>query len=162
MAIVNAAGTKLTKTQLLALTTEVEQDPIVEFTEKVYETYQLPGAKNFEDGSNVGRRVLFSEGQQVQQSVIDAMYAASAATIDTVSPAAGLAAGGLAVTITGTGFAGVRGATFGGTAAPSGSFKVVSDTKITCVTPAHAAGAVAVVVQDASGDVTKANGFTYS
>jgi hypothetical protein len=49
--------------------------------------------------------------------------------------------GGTAVTITGTSFYGVvpaSGVTFGGTAATS--VVVVSDTSITCVTPAHAVG----------------------
>lgn len=160
MAIVDEAGTKLTKAQLLALTTEVDQDPIVQFTADVWETSAYPGGKAFEDGPGAKRSKLFHTGQQVRQSVIDKMYSASAATVDTIAPAAGLAAGNLAVTITGSGFAGVRGVTFGGTAATN--VKVVSDTKITCNTPAHAAGAVAVVVQDASGDVTKASGFTYS
>lgn len=160
MAIVDSTGTKLTKAQLLAKTTAVAQPPVVKFTEDIWETYQLPGAKNYEDGANTGKKKLYNEGQEVLQSEIDASYAASAATVDAVAPANGVAAGGLAVTITGKGFGGSRGATFGGTAATE--FKVVSDTKITCKTPAHAAGAVAVVVQDASGDATKAAAFTYA
>lgn len=160
MAIVDSTGTKLTKAQLLGKTTNVPQPVVVQFTEDIWETYHQPGAKDYEDGPNAGKRKLFRTGQQVPQADIDAMYAASVATIDTVAPATGLAAGNTPVTITGSGFSGSKGATFGGSAA--GSFKVVSDTKITCTTPAHAAGAVAVVVQDASGDATKANGFTYS
>jgi hypothetical protein len=160
MAIVDSTGTKLTKAQLLAKATQVTQDPLYEFNEDIWETSQYPGAKAFEDGVGAKRAKLFHAGEKVRQSVIDKMYTDSAATVDTIAPATGLAAGNLPVTITGSGFAGVRGVTFGGTAATN--FKVVSDTKITCNTPPHAAGAVNVVVQDASGDVTKTNGFTYS
>lgn len=160
MTIVKSDGTKLTKAQLLALTTSVSQPPIVKFTEDVFEITPFPGGKDFDDATKSKRSRLFNAGQEVPQSVIDAMYAAGAATVDTVTPATGLAAGVIPVTITGTGFAGVRGVTFGGAAATN--VKVVSDTKITCTNPAHAAGAVNVVVQDASGDVTKTGGFTYS
>lgn len=160
MTIVKSDGTKLTKAQLLLLTTSVAQPPVVKFTEDIYEISPFPGAADFDDPVKSKRSLLYKTGTEVPQSVIDAMYAASAAAFTSIAPAAGLAAGSLPVTITGTGFAGVRGVTFGGTAATA--VKVVSDTKITCVTPAHAAGAVAVVVQDASGDVTTAAAFTYS
>jgi hypothetical protein len=77
-----------------------------------------------------------------------------------MSPVTGLAAGGGAATINGTGLLGNKGVTFGGVAATN--VKVVSDTKITCTIPPHAAGAVTVVVQDASGDVTKPAFYTYT
>jgi hypothetical protein len=160
MTIVNSAGTKLTKAQLLALTTNVPQPPILKFTEDIFEITPFPGGKDFDDITKSKRSKLFITGQEVPQAVIDAMYTAGAAAFTSIAPAAGLAVGGLPVTITGSGFAGVRGVTFGGTAATN--VKVVSDTKITCVTPPHAAGAVAVVIQDASGDVTAAAAFTYS
>lgn len=160
MTIVNAAGTKLTKAQLLLLTTSVAQPPILKFTEDVFEIAPFPGAKDFDDATKSRRSKLFIAGQEVPQATIDAMYASSAAAFASIVPAAGLAAGNLAVVINGSGFAGVRGVTFGGAAATN--VKVVSDTKITCTTPAHAAGAVAVVIQDASGDVTAAAAFTYS
>jgi LPXTG-motif cell wall-anchored protein len=78
-------------------------------------------------------------------------------TIASVTPNSGPETGGTAVTITGTGFTGATGVTFGGTAAPS--FTVVDDTSITTTTPAHAPGAVGVVVtapggQSAPGDFT--------
>ena len=76
----------------------------------------------------------------------------------------GDAAGGTAVEITGVGFSVGRAAstavTFGGTAATS--VVVVSDTVITCVTPAHAAGAVAVVVTNSNGSHSLADAFTYA
>jgi hypothetical protein len=160
MTIVNSAGTKLTKAQLLALTTSVPQPPIVKFTEDIFEITPFPGGKDFDDSAKSKRSKLFIAGQEVPQAQIDAMYSSSSAAFTAIAPASGLAAGNLAVTITGTGFAGVRGVTFGGTAATN--VKVVSDTKITCTTPPHAAGAVAVVIQDASGDVTAAGAFTYA
>ena len=80
--------------------------------------------------------------------------------LTTVAPAAGGVAGGTAVTLTGTGFTEATGVTFGGTAATS--FRVVSATSITCVTPAHSAGTFDVVVLDPLGNGTKTGGFVYS
>ena len=65
-------------------------------------------------------------------------------TVTSVSPNNGPAAGGTAVTITGTNFAAGATVTFGGTAATN--VVVVSGTQITATTPAHAAGAVTVTV----------------
>ena len=67
-----------------------------------------------------------------------------APTVSAITPNSGTANGGTAVTITGTGF--LAGATvkLGGTAATG--VTVVSSTSITATTPAHAAGAVNVVV----------------
>lgn len=79
-------------------------------------------------------------------------------TITDITPLTGTTAGGTAVTITGTLFMAGAAVTFGGDAATS--VVVVSDTSITCVTPAHAAGAVVVTNTDAS-TVTAVEGFTY-
>jgi hypothetical protein len=77
-----------------------------------------------------------------------------------ISPASGDWWGGDAVTITGTHFAPVVTVTFGGVAAPS---VVVVDTgTLTVITPAHAAGAVDVVVTNFTlQSATLADGFTY-
>lgn len=83
-----------------------------------------------------------------------------APVLDSVSPANGAAAGGDAVTLTGSQFEGVTGVTFGGVAATS--VEVVSDTEVTCVAPAHAAGAVDVVVTNPVGSDTLTGGFTYA
>ncbi len=84
-----------------------------------------------------------------------------APAVTSLSPNTGTTAGGTAVTITGTGFQAGAEATFGGTAATG--VTVVSDTSITCVTPAHAAGAVDVVVTIPEGrSGTLAGGFTYA
>lgn len=85
---------------------------------------------------------------------------ASAPTVTSLNITTGPTAGGTAVTITGTNF--VSGATvdLGGNAATS--VVVVGATSITCVTPAHAAGAVAVTVTNPdmqSGSLS--NAFTF-
>lgn len=71
----------------------------------------------------------------------------------------GLPAGGKVVTIYGDNLADVTGVTFGGTAGTA--LDVVSDKEVKVTAPAHAAGAVNVVVTDPSGSATMANGFTY-
>ncbi len=84
-----------------------------------------------------------------------------APTVTSIAPNTGLAAGGTSVTITGTGF--VAGATvkLGGTAATN--VNVVSSTSITATTPAHAAGAVSVVVTNTDAQAgTLTNGYTYT
>ncbi len=82
-------------------------------------------------------------------------------TVTSVSPNNGAVAGGTAVTITGTNFAGGATVTFGGTAATN--VVVVSSTSITATTPAHAAGAVTVTVTNSGGQSgSLANGFTYN
>ena len=77
-----------------------------------------------------------------------------------VSPSSGPIAGGTSVAIAGTNFVKGATATFGSTAATN--VVVVSATEITATTPAHAAGAVDVVVTNPnkkSGTLT--NGYTY-
>jgi hypothetical protein len=84
----------------------------------------------------------------------------AAPTVTSVAPGAGPAGGGTAVTITGAGFAGGATASLGGTAATG--VTVVNSTTITATTPAHAAGAVNVVVTSLDGQAgTLANGFTF-
>jgi Domain of unknown function (DUF1929)/IPT/TIG domain/Glyoxal oxidase N-terminus len=82
-------------------------------------------------------------------------------TLTGISPASGTAAGGTAVTITGTGF--LAGATviMGGT--PATGVTVVNSTSITAITPAHDAGTVDVVVSNTEQHAgTLPNGYTYT
>lgn len=79
-------------------------------------------------------------------------------TITSIVPGSGTTAGGTPVTITGTNFTAGSTVTFGGTSATS--IVVVSSTSITCVTPAHAAGTVSVVVTSCGGTAT--GSFTYT
>ncbi|WP_022899088.1 IPT/TIG domain-containing protein [Humibacter albus] len=69
-------------------------------------------------------------------------------SITSLDPTHGPQAGGTSVTITGTGFTGATGVTFGGTSA---AYTVVDDSHITVTSPAHDPGAVDVVVQGPGG-----------
>jgi hypothetical protein len=156
MSVVDANGNILTKAQLQAKTTAVVLPAQVTVNETIYESFTHPGAKDPE----TGMRRLFRAGSVVSQAVIDKIYADSAAAVSSLSPVSGLAAGGTAVTINGTGLLGTKGVKFDTVQATN--VKVVSDTKVTCVTPPHAVGAVNVTVQDASGDVVKNAFFAYA
>jgi hypothetical protein len=82
-------------------------------------------------------------------------------TVTAITPNAGPAGGGTAVTIAGANL--VAGATvsFGGTAATA--VTVASSTSITATTPAQGAGAVSVVVTNPDGQSgTLANGYAYT
>ena len=105
---------------------------------------------------------LTSSGPWVMQMVAlkASVTGSSAPTITSISPNSGSINGGTAVTITGTNFVAGATVTFGGTAATN--VTVVSSTSITATTPAHAAGAVNVVVTDSGGSGTLTNGFTYT
>ena len=78
--------------------------------------------------------------------------------VDVLSPATGLTTGGTSVTIYGINFLGASSVTFGGTEATIVS---VADTEITVTSPAHAAGAVNVVVTTPGGSSINAVTFTY-
>jgi len=84
----------------------------------------------------------------------------SPVTVTSVSPVGGTIAGGSAVTINGTGFNAGATVTFGGSAATN--VVVVSSTKITARTPAHAAGSVNVTVTNTDTSTgTLTNGYLY-
>lgn len=79
--------------------------------------------------------------------------------VTSIRPDSGTAAGGKAVTITGTGFTSSTGATIGGVAITS--FSVVNSTTITGVTGAHAAADLMDVVVTNGGTATLTGGYTY-
>lgn len=84
----------------------------------------------------------------------------AAPTISSINVSAGALSGGTAISITGTGF--LSGATvlIGGTSATS--VVVNSSTSISCVTPAHAAGLVSIVVTNTDSQFgTGSNLYTY-
>ena len=88
---------------------------------------------------------------------------AAAPTLSSVSTAGGAVGdigGGYTATLTGTNFTGATGVTFGGTAAIS--VVVVNATTITCGVPAHATGAVSVVVTTPGGSNGANTAFRYS
>jgi hypothetical protein len=86
-------------------------------------------------------------------------YVAPPPAVTGVSPASGPAAGGTAVTITGTGLAGATGVSFGGAA---GTITADSATQITVTSP-PGKGTVNITVTTPSGTsaVTAADQFTY-
>jgi hypothetical protein len=75
-------------------------------------------------------------------------YKAAAPAITAIAPSSGPPAGGTSVTITGSGFTAATKVAFGAVAATS--FNVVSDTKITAVSPAQT-GAHYIVVTGPGG-----------
>ncbi len=84
-----------------------------------------------------------------------------APTVASVSPGSGSVNGGTPISISGTGFLSGASVTVGGTAATG--VTVVSGTSITATTPAHASGAVSVVVRNTDGQTgTLNNAFTYT
>lgn len=101
-----------------------------------------------------------ANGPSTDTAADDFAYSAGP-TVTSVSPTGGPTAGGNAVTITGTGFTGASGVTFGGTAA---SFSVNNDSQITATAPAHAAGTVDVIVTVGvnSSPNTVDDNYTYS
>lgn len=119
------------------------------------ETFSLPGAKS----THKGLRIKFSKGEVISQATLDALYLEPTVP-GALSPATGTAAGGTVVTITGTNLSETTGVTFAGTAGTS--LNVVSDTQVKVTTPAHAAGAVDVVLTTPAGTVTKTGGYTYT
>jgi len=85
---------------------------------------------------------------------------AAGGAISGFSPTNG--APGTVVTVTGSGFTGATGVRFGAKAAKS--FTVVSDTEITAVSPAHAAGTVGIRVTTPGGvsPAVAADRYTYT
>jgi len=90
-------------------------------------------------------------------------YAAphAAPTVTAITPNSGTTKGGTAVTITGTGFLAGASVKLGGSSATG--VTVVNSNAITAITPAHAAGAVSIVVTNTdakSGTLT--SGYTHT
>jgi LPXTG-site transpeptidase (sortase) family protein len=75
-----------------------------------------------------------------------------------ISPSQGFIGGGTSVTLSGAGFTDSTTASFGGIAA---TCVTASDSQITCVTAAHTAGQVDVLVTTNATVLSAANGFTY-
>jgi len=90
------------------------------------------------------------------------IYVIPVSAVTGIAPSTGTPAGGTTVTITGTGFTGATQVAFGTVAAAS--YAVVSDTEITAVSPAQAAGTRNIVVTTAGGTstpVVAVGQFTY-
>lgn len=88
-------------------------------------------------------------------------YAVTAPVLSTISPNAGVAAGGTTVTLTGSGFVAGLTVTFGGLAASN--VVLVSPTQIIATTPPGTIGAAVVLVTNPGGLISGlASGFTYA
>ena len=85
-----------------------------------------------------------------------------APTVTVCAPNNGTSLGGTPITVTGAGFTTTPMTTvkLGGTNA--GGVNVLSATSLTCVSPAHAGGAVLVEVTNQNGTGSLANGFTFN
>ena len=81
-------------------------------------------------------------------------------TVTAITPSSGTTFGGTSVTITGTGFAAGASVAIGG--APATSIVVTNSTKITAVTPVHAAGNASVSVTVGTKSGSLANGFLFT
>jgi len=86
--------------------------------------------------------------------------AVDALSVGGVTPKAGPVTGGTTVTVSGTGFTSGTTVTLGGAACSP--VTVISSTQISCVTAAHVAGVVDVVVSDAGKSATAAGAYTYA
>jgi len=82
------------------------------------------------------------------------LYTYAAPVVTGVDPSNGPPSGGTVVTVTGSGFTGATGVSFGGT--PGTNLTVISNSRLVVTSPAHAAGTVDVVVR--AGDVASATG----
>jgi hypothetical protein len=113
----------------------------------------------FTPGGTVVAQTNFAIQGSNTNTVTAAIKIDSGVTLTGVGPSSGTTSGGTGVTLTGTGLAGTTGITFAGVAATS--VNVVNSTTVNAVTPAHAAGAVDVVITTPSGSATDTNGYTY-
>jgi hypothetical protein len=111
-------------------------------------------------GNTIATVVTAEDGTTTKTyNVIVTRAGASIPTLGSISPSSGSLTGGTPVSIVGTNFTGTTAVTFGGLAASA--YTVNSSTSITATTPAHAAGAVDIVVVGANGSATLTNGYAY-
>ncbi len=117
-----------------------------------------------QSGQTVDVRVTSSYGTSATNADARFTYGTAPAptpapTITSVTPTSGTTAGGTKLTITGTDLTGTSKVTIGGVDATG--LTVVSATQVTLTAPAHAAGAVDIVLITPGGTVTKTGAFTY-
>lgn len=110
-------------------------------------------------GNNVVAQTNFTIQGTNTNPLTAAIAIQSGSTLTAISPTLGAAAGGTGFTLTGTGLTGVTNVTFDGI--PATSVNVANSTTVTGVTPAHAVGAVDVVINTQTGSLTLFNGYTY-
>ncbi|GHG80221.1 IPT/TIG domain-containing protein [Streptomyces griseocarneus] len=152
MGLYRQDGTRITKASFPAVALD---DPPVRVTEDVYVSEPYGRGDGQPEGSK--RFLLYPAGTIVARSAVGRLF--TSASIDSISPAKGPAAGSTAITIKGAHLDGVSAVTFGGTAGTG--LHVRSATELTVTTPPGAAGPVSLELADDSGAITKADGFTY-
>ncbi|MFG2986251.1 IPT/TIG domain-containing protein [Streptomyces sp. NPDC048258] len=153
MGLYKENGARITKAAFPATTVA---DTPKRITEDIYYSEPYGPGDGTPEGSK--RHLLYQEGTVVAQSVIDRLF--TAATITSLTPATGPAAGGTTVTVKGTNLDGVSAVKFGAT--PGTNLRRLSATELSVTSPAGAAGAVNLVAVADAGDVTKTSAFTYS
>lgn len=153
MGFYTPAGQRITKAGFPATAVP---DPLKVVTADVYESVPYGPGDKLPEGSR--RHLRFTAGTILPTSTIDRLF--PPATVTTITPATGPAAGGTTVTIKGTNLDGVSAVNFGASAGTE--LRVISTTELRVKTPAVAAGAVNVVVADDAGNVTKNAGFTFA
>ncbi|MFI1201615.1 IPT/TIG domain-containing protein [Streptomyces sp. NPDC020883] len=152
MGLYRQDGTRITKS---AFPSTALSDPPVRVTEDVYVSEPYGRGDGQPEGSK--RFLLYPAGTIALRSAVDRLF--TTATVASISPSKGPAAGGTTVTVKGDHLDGVSSIVFGGVTGTD--LRVHSATELTVKTPPGEAGAVAVEVADDSGTVSKANGFTY-
>ncbi|MEV7011659.1 IPT/TIG domain-containing protein [Streptosporangium sp. NPDC051022] len=147
-------GTQLSKTAATALFTPVtDTDPLIKATVNIDERYDQDGADPRFPYD--GKRLAIRKGQVIRTSVLNEYF--PAATVDSISPATGPAAGGTAVTIKGKNFTPGSVPKIGNVAATT--VVVIDAQTITCVSPAKTAGTHDVTVTTDANTATKASAF---
>lgn len=152
MGLYRKDGSRITKA---ALPVAPLDDPLVTVTADIYQSEPYGRGDMQPEGSK--RLLLYPAGTLVRRSVLDRLF--TPATISTISPVKGPAAGGTIVTIKGTALDGVTAVSFGGK--PGTELRVRSATELSVKTPSGTAGAVTVDLADDAGTVSKANAYTY-
>lgn len=152
MGLYRQDGTRITKAAFPAAALD---DPPVRVSEDVYISEPYGRGDGQPEGSK--RFLFYPAGTIVLHSTIDRLF--TAATIISITPVKGPAAGGTTVTIKGGNLDGISAVSFGGSAGTD--LRIHSAGELTVKAPSGGPGAVAVELVDDSGTISKANGFTY-
>ena len=153
--LVRADGTtEITKTTSGLTSAAPVNDPLLVVAENIYVDSSFTGT----DLPPNERQLKYHAGQIIKTSDWNSNF--PDATFDAITPATGAAAGGTHVTITGSGFNPDTTVSIGGGAATS--VVVINSGELTCITPAHAAGAANVVITTDAGAITETGAFTYA
>lgn len=156
MALRKEDGTVLSVAAFKALFTVVAT-PEATYTaeENIWEDRDQPGC-------NTSRTCVlkYAAGDVIGDTVYNAPYTGNVPTFVSVLPVTAVIATGASLVITGTNLNEVSSVSVGGNAATA--LNHVSDTELSCHAPAHAGGAVSIVLTYGGGAVTAAAAVTYA